>query len=132
MPPEKRQVGMVFQGDALCPQVTGAEDGQQQRVALARALVSRPSLLLLDEPLSALDKTLRESLQEELKALHDRLGLTFVYVTHDQQEALSLSDEVAILNRGGWCRSGRRRSCMCGRQAGSLRGSRGGAASGLG
>jgi putative spermidine/putrescine transport system ATP-binding protein len=74
--------------------------GQQQRVALARALVFRPSLLLLDEPLSALDKNLRVSMQEELKNLHERLGLTFVYVTHDQQEALSLSDEVAILHRG--------------------------------
>ena len=74
--------------------------GQQQRVALARALVFRPNLLLLDEPLSALDKNLRVSMQEELKALHARLGLTFVYVTHDQQEALSLSDDVAILHHG--------------------------------
>jgi putative spermidine/putrescine transport system ATP-binding protein len=74
--------------------------GQQQRVALARALVFRPSLLLLDEPLSALDKNLRVSMQEELRALHGRLGLTFIYVTHDQQEALSLSDDVAILHGG--------------------------------
>jgi len=74
--------------------------GQQQRVALARALVFRPNLLLLDEPLSALDKNLRVNMQEELKALHARLGLTFVYVTHDQQEALSLSDDVAILHHG--------------------------------
>ena len=74
--------------------------GQQQRVALARALVFDPALLLLDEPLSALDKKLRAELQEELKALHRRIGRTFVNVTHDQEEALSLSDRVAILNHG--------------------------------
>lgn len=83
--------------DRMPRQLSG---GQQQRVALARALVFNPDLLLLDEPLSALDKNLRLALQDELKALHGRLGLTFVYVTHDQQEALSLSDEVAILNQG--------------------------------
>jgi putative spermidine/putrescine transport system ATP-binding protein len=69
-------------------------------VALARALVFDPDLLLLDEPLSALDKKLRAELQEELKALHRRVGRTFVNVTHDQEEALSLSDQVAILNHG--------------------------------
>jgi putative spermidine/putrescine transport system ATP-binding protein len=74
--------------------------GQQQRVALARALVFQPSLLLLDEPLSALDKKLRAELQDELKALHRRVGRTFVNVTHDQEEALSLSDRIAILNHG--------------------------------
>ena len=74
--------------------------GQQQRVALARALVFRPSLLLLDEPLSALDKNLRVDMQAELADLHRRVGLTFIYVTHDQAEALSLSDEVAILHKG--------------------------------
>jgi putative spermidine/putrescine transport system ATP-binding protein len=74
--------------------------GQQQRVALARALVFDPALLLLDEPLSALDKKLRAELQEELRALHRRVGRTFINVTHDQEEALSLSDEVAILNHG--------------------------------
>ena len=74
--------------------------GQQQRVALARALVFDPNLLLLDEPLSALDKKLRAELQEELRALHRRIGRTFVNVTHDQEEALSLSDKVAILNHG--------------------------------
>ena len=141
LPPERRQFGMVFQGYALFPHLTVAENvafplrvrrtargeigprvaaaldlvqlgplagrmprqlsgGQQQRVALARALVFNPSLLLLDEPLSALDKNLRVAMQEELKSLHGRLGLTFVYVTHDQQEALSLSDDVAILNHG--------------------------------
>lgn len=74
--------------------------GQQQRVALARALVFKPELLLLDEPLSALDKALRKSLQAELKALHKRVGTTFVYVTHDQEEALSMSDRIAILRDG--------------------------------
>jgi putative spermidine/putrescine transport system ATP-binding protein len=74
--------------------------GQQQRVALARALVFRPHLLLLDEPLSALDKKLRGELQDELKSLHRQVGLTFIYVTHDQEEALSLSNRVAILHGG--------------------------------
>jgi putative spermidine/putrescine transport system ATP-binding protein len=74
--------------------------GQQQRVALARALVFRPDLLLLDEPLSALDKKLRSDLQGELRHLHRKLGTTFVYVTHDQEEALSMSDEIVIMNRG--------------------------------
>jgi len=74
--------------------------GQQQRVALARALVFGPDLLLLDEPLSALDKKLRADLQGELRQLHRQLGTTFVYVTHDQEEALSMSDEIVIFNRG--------------------------------
>ncbi|MEN0075223.1 MAG: ABC transporter ATP-binding protein [Paracraurococcus sp.] len=141
LPPERRAFGMVFQGYALFPHMTVAENvafplrvrrlsraerearvraaldlvqldrfadrrpaqlsgGQQQRVALARALVNDPDLLLLDEPLSALDKKLRAELQEELKALHRRVGRTFVNVTHDQEEALSLSDQVAILNHG--------------------------------
>jgi len=141
LPPERRDFGMVFQGYALFPHMTVAENvafplrvrglsradrdarvratldlvqlaafaerrpsqlsgGQQQRVALARALVFDPALLLLDEPLSALDKKLRAELQDELKALHRRVGRTFVNVTHDQEEALSLSDQVAILNHG--------------------------------
>jgi putative spermidine/putrescine transport system ATP-binding protein len=141
LPPERRDFGMVFQGYALFPHMTVAENvafplrvrrmgqaecqakvkaaldlvqldrfadrlpkqlsgGQQQRVALARALVFDPALLLLDEPLSALDKKLRAELQEELKALHRRVGRTFVNVTHDQEEALSLSDRIAILNHG--------------------------------
>ena len=141
LPPERRHFGMVFQGYALFPHMTVAENvvfplrvrglgraerdgkvraaldlvqlspfaerrpaqlsgGQQQRVALARALVFDPALLLLDEPLSALDKKLRAELQDELKALHRRVGRTFVNVTHDQDEALSLSDRVAILNHG--------------------------------
>jgi putative spermidine/putrescine transport system ATP-binding protein len=74
--------------------------GQRQRVALARALVNRPRVLLLDEPLGALDLKLREQMQVELKSLHRRLGITFVYVTHDQGEALSMSDRVAVFDRG--------------------------------
>jgi ABC-type Fe3+/spermidine/putrescine transport system ATPase subunit len=140
-PPERREFGMVFQGYALFPNMTVAENlafplklrgisstsirqevrrmldvvhlpgldgryprelsgGQQQRVALARALIFNPKVLLLDESLSALDKKLRAELQEELRDLHGRLGTTFVFVTHDQEEALSMSDEIVIVNRG--------------------------------
>ncbi|MFO1158677.1 MAG: ABC transporter ATP-binding protein [Reyranellaceae bacterium] len=74
--------------------------GQQQRVALARALVFEPELVLLDEPLGALDKQLRERMQIELKMLHERLGVTMVYVTHDQSEALTMSDRIAVLSDG--------------------------------
>jgi putative spermidine/putrescine transport system ATP-binding protein len=141
VPPERREFGMVFQGYALFPNMTVAENigfalrirktekavvarevermldtvrltslggrlprelsgGQQQRVALARALIFNPTVLLLDEPLSALDKKLRAGLQEELRDLHQRLGTTFIFVTHDQDEALSMSDEIVIINRG--------------------------------
>ncbi len=140
-PPDKRNFGMVFQGYALFPHMTVADNiwfplkvrgvsradaaakiksalelvqmghlaerypsqlsgGQQQRVALARAIVFEPDLLLLDEPLSALDKKLRADLQWELKSLHQRLGTTFIYVTHDQEEALSMSDTIIILRDG--------------------------------
>lgn len=74
--------------------------GQQQRVALARALVFEPELVLMDEPLGALDKQLREHMQYEIKHLHERLGVTVVYVTHDQSEALTMSDRVAVFNDG--------------------------------
>ena len=74
--------------------------GQRQRVALARALVNRPRVLLLDEPLGALDLKLREAMQEELRSLQRKLGITFVFVTHDQGEALSMSDRVAVFNEG--------------------------------
>jgi spermidine/putrescine transport system ATP-binding protein len=74
--------------------------GQQQRVALARALVLKPAVLLLDEPLGALDAKLRRALQVELKALQEQVGITFVYVTHDQEEALTMSDRVAVMNKG--------------------------------
>jgi spermidine/putrescine transport system ATP-binding protein len=74
--------------------------GQQQRVALARALVNRPNVLLLDEPLGALDLKLRKALQVELKRVQTEVGITFVYVTHDQEEALTMSDRIAVMNRG--------------------------------
>jgi putative spermidine/putrescine transport system ATP-binding protein len=147
LPPERRNFGMVFQGYALFPHLSVADNvgfplsvrgvsrhetservrrtldlvqlvdlagrfprqlsgGQQQRVALARALVFQPDLLLLDEPLSALDKKLRAELQWELKSLHRRVGMTFIYVTHDQEEALSMSDDVAILRAGALVQSG--------------------------
>src|SRR6267142_912392 len=140
-PPEKRDIGMVFQSYALFPHMTVFDNvafplrtrrlagpevtqrvdealaavrmsgldgryprqlsgGQQQRIALARALVYRPSLLLMDEPLGALDKKLREEMQSELKSLQRELGITTLYVTHDQQEALALSDRIAIMNGG--------------------------------
>jgi putative spermidine/putrescine transport system ATP-binding protein len=74
--------------------------GQRQRVALARALINRPEVLLLDEPLGALDLKLRQQMQSELKALQRQVGITFVYVTHDQEEALGMSDRLAVFNRG--------------------------------
>ncbi len=74
--------------------------GQQQRVALARALVNRPAVLLLDEPMSALDRKLREEMQIELKLLQSRLGITFLFVTHDQEEALTMSDRIAVMDEG--------------------------------
>ena len=75
--------------------------GQKQRVALARAIVFEPRILLMDEPLSALDKKLREHMQIELRHLHEKLGMTTVYVTHDQREALTMSDRIAVINNGG-------------------------------
>ena len=74
--------------------------GQQQRVALARALVLNPSVLLLDEPLGALDAKLRKALQLELKSIQEQFGITFVYVTHDQEEALTMSDRIAVMSGG--------------------------------
>jgi len=141
LPPERRDMGMVFQNYALFPhrsvaeniafglrmrklgraeiaprvrqalemvRLSGLEDrrpsqlsgGQQQRVALARAIVVNPAVLLCDEPLGALDKKLRQAMQFELKALHARLGLTLVYVTHDQEEALTMSDRIAVMRAG--------------------------------
>ena len=141
LPPERRQMGMVFQSYALWPHMNVFENvafgltlkrvarsevherveralamvgldglgnrtphalsgGQQQRVALARSLVTEPSILLLDEPLSNLDAKLRERMRLELKELHRRTGITFVYVTHDQAEAMVLSDRIAVLNGG--------------------------------
>jgi spermidine/putrescine transport system ATP-binding protein len=79
---------------------TALSGGQQQRVALARALVNRPKVLLLDEPLGALDLKLRKEMQLELKSLQHEVGITFVYVTHDQEEALTMSDRIAVMNEG--------------------------------
>jgi putative spermidine/putrescine transport system ATP-binding protein len=91
------QVKLSGLGDRRPGQLSG---GQRQRVALARSLINRPKLLLLDEPLGALDLKLREEMQIELKALQRQLGITFIYVTHDQGEALSMSDRVAVFNHG--------------------------------
>ena len=74
--------------------------GQQQRIAIARALVNEPKVLLLDEPLGALDLKLRQGMQLELKKIQQRVGITFVYVTHDQEEALSMSDKIVVMNNG--------------------------------
>jgi ABC-type Fe3+/spermidine/putrescine transport system ATPase subunit len=90
-------VGLAGLGDRWPNQLSG---GQQQRVAVARALVIQPQVLLLDEPLSNLDAKLREQLRVEMRILQRRLGMTFVYVTHDQEEALSLSDWIAVMNAG--------------------------------
>ncbi|MBX3529613.1 MAG: ABC transporter ATP-binding protein [Rhizobiaceae bacterium] len=141
LPPNRRNIGMVFQRYALFPHMTVAENigfplrmrkiggaeartrveaalamvrlegygdrrtsqlsgGQQQRVALARALVYNPPLLLMDEPLGALDKNLREEMQLEIKRLQQRVGATVVYVTHDQSEALTMADRIAVMDGG--------------------------------
>lgn len=84
-------------GDRYPRQLSG---GQQQRVALARALILRPEVLLLDEPLGALDLKLRKAMQLELKSLQERVGITFIYVTHDQEEALTMSDRIAVMSSG--------------------------------
>jgi spermidine/putrescine transport system ATP-binding protein len=91
---------MVRLPDMARRKPTQLSGGQQQRVALARAIVNRPAVLLLDEPLGALDLKLRKSMQIELKHLQTQLGITFVYVTHDQEEALTMSDRIAVMNRG--------------------------------
>jgi putative spermidine/putrescine transport system ATP-binding protein/mannopine transport system ATP-binding protein len=90
-------VRLAGYGNRMPAQLSG---GQQQRVALARAIVYEPRVLLMDEPLSALDRNLREEMQLEIKRLHDDLGLTVVFVTHDQGEALTMSDRIAVLNEG--------------------------------
>ena len=91
---------MVQMGDFTSRRPTQLSGGQQQRIALARALVFEPELVLMDEPLGALDKQLREHMQFEIKHLHQRLGVTVVYVTHDQSEALTMSDRVAVFDDG--------------------------------
>lgn len=80
--------------------VTTLSGGQQQRVAIARALVNEPEILLLDEPLGALDLKMRQEMQLELKAMHKKLGMTFIYVTHDQEEALTMSDKIVVMSKG--------------------------------
>jgi putative spermidine/putrescine transport system ATP-binding protein len=141
LPPERRDIGFVFQNYALFPHMTVAENvgfplryrgirgaeaarrvaealamvklvglderrpaqlsgGQQQRVALARAMVFNPKLILMDEPLGALDKQLREHMQIEIRKIQQRLGITMVYVTHDQSEALTMSDRIAVFHEG--------------------------------
>jgi putative spermidine/putrescine transport system ATP-binding protein len=141
VPPNKRDVGMLFQNYALFPHLTAADNvgfglkmrriprqerrrrvdealdlvrlreyadryprqmsgGQQQRVALARAIVIHPSVLLLDEPLSNLDAKLRQELRTEIRQLQQKLGITTIFVTHDQEEALTMSDRVVVMNRG--------------------------------
>ena len=141
LPPEARDMGMVFQNYALFPHMSVAENlafplkvrklssseiadrvrealdmvrlpsvgdrtpnqlsgGQQQRIAVARALVFRPKLVLMDEPLGALDKSLREQMQYELRRIHRELGVTLIYVTHDQNEALTMSDRIAVFGNG--------------------------------
>jgi spermidine/putrescine transport system ATP-binding protein len=94
---ELERVGLSGEAKRKPAQLSG---GQQQRVALARALVNRPEVLLLDEPLGALDLKLRKQLQVELKRIQRDVGITFVYVTHDQEEALTMSDRIAVMNRG--------------------------------
>ena len=141
IPPNKRNLGMVFQDYALFPHMTVKENlafplevrknsndeikqkvdealsmvalngyesrrigqlsgGQKQRVAVARALIFRPEIILMDEPLGALDKNLREEMQFEIMRLHDSLGITFIYVTHDQSEAVTMSDRIAVFDDG--------------------------------
>jgi putative spermidine/putrescine transport system ATP-binding protein len=92
-----KQVRLEGYGERKPSQLSG---GQRQRVALARALVNRPSVLLLDEPLGALDLKLREQMQIELKELQREVGITFIFVTHDQEEALTMSDRIAVFNNG--------------------------------
>jgi len=97
-------VRMSGYGDRKPHELSG---GEKQRVALARALINRPSILLLDEPLAALDLKLRKQMQSELKELQREVGITFVYVTHDQGEALALSDRIAVMRDGFVCQTGR-------------------------
>jgi spermidine/putrescine transport system ATP-binding protein len=105
---EKKQIDVKVKKVLKMVSMTGYEErdvdslsgGQQQRVAIARALVNEPQVLLLDEPLAALDLKMRKDMQMEIKAMHKQLGITFVYVTHDQEEALTLSDRIVVMNEG--------------------------------
>ena len=91
---------MVGMTDYEYRDVNSLSGGQQQRVAIARAIVNEPEVLLLDEPLAALDLKMRKDMQMELKEMHKSLGITFVYVTHDQEEALTLSDRIVVMSEG--------------------------------
>ena len=96
----RKVLKMVSMSDYEDRDVDSLSGGQQQRVAIARAIVNEPKVLLLDEPLSALDHKMRLDMQIELKEMHKKLGITFIYVTHDQEEALTLSDTIVVLNEG--------------------------------
>ena len=96
----RRSLKMVSMTDYEDRDVNSLSGGQQQRVAIARAIVNRPKVLLLDEPLAALDLKMRKDMQMELKQMHQELGITFIYVTHDQEEALTLSDTVVVMSDG--------------------------------
>ena len=96
----RRVLKMVSMTDYEDRDVESLSGGQQQRVAIARAIVNQPKVLLLDEPLAALDLKMRKDMQIELKEMHKKLGITFVYVTHDQEEALTLSDTIVVMNEG--------------------------------
>ena len=109
LPPNKRQLNTVFQKYALFTHMTIAENiafglkiknKSKQRIGIARAIVNEPKLLLLDEPLGALDLRLRQDMQYELIRLKNELGITFIYVTHDQEEALTMSDTIVVMNQG--------------------------------
>lgn len=93
-------LAMVQMADFAARKPKELSGGQQQRIALARAIVNKPKVLLLDEPLAALDLKLRKQMQVELKNLHKQLGITFIFVTHDQEEALTMSDRIAVMNKG--------------------------------
>ena len=96
----RKVLKMVSMTDYEDRDVESLSGGQQQRVAIARALVNQPQILLLDEPLAALDLKMRKDMQIELKEMHRELGITFIYVTHDQEEALTLSDTIVVMNEG--------------------------------
>ena len=96
----KKVLKLVSMSDYEDRDVESLSGGQQQRVAIARALINQPKILLLDEPLAALDLKMRKDMQIELKEMHKKLGITFIYVTHDQEEALTLSDTIVVMNEG--------------------------------
>ncbi|NMD07693.1 MAG: ABC transporter ATP-binding protein, partial [Phyllobacteriaceae bacterium] len=99
----KKALDLVRMGSVAERKPSALSGGQQQRIALARALVNEPSVLLLDEPFGALDLKLRREMQFELKQMQRRLGITFIFVTHDQEEALTMSDRIAVMNAGVAC-----------------------------